>query len=792
MNRDRPVPLHAQLSQLIRAWVDSGEVRRGQRLPSEREMCRRFGMSRTTVRQAMTAAQQEGLVDCVAGKGRYISCTHLTVTPFHTRRKDGAGMTPQRIVKRDGRLVDFDRERIASAIFKAARAVGGQDRALAERLADQVVAIVAHQFTDRFPTVEDVQDIVEKVLIENGHARTAKAYILYRQQHQELRDFRALLVNAEKMVQDYLDQLDWRVSENSNMNYSLQGLNNHIISAVSARYWLEKIYPPRVREAHQDGAFHIHDLGILSPYCCGWDLADILLHGFAGVGQKVESAPPRHFRTALGQAVNFCYTLQGEAAGAQALANFDTYLAPFIRYDGLRYHEVKQALQEAIFNLNVPTRVGFQTPFVNLTMDVTVPTYLAGQPVIVGGRVEEVPYGEFQREMDMLNLAFCEVMLEGDACGRIFTFPIPTYNITPGFDWESPVAERIAAMTARYGIPYFANFINSDLQPEDVRSMCCRLRLDNRELRRRGGGLFGANPLTGSIGVVTINLPRIGYLAKTPHRFFARLKELMTLARDSLLIKRQVLERFTESGLYPYSRHYLRQVKECLGQHWANHFNTIGLVGMNEALLNFLGEDIGTPAGQQFALQVLDFMREVLVGFQQETGQMFNLEATPAEGASYRLARIDRLRYRDIVTASDQEPYYTNSTQLPAGYTDDVFEALTLQEQLQTRYTGGTVFHAFLGESVEDTKALKAFLQRVLGRFRIPYLTVTPTFSICPRHGYLKGEQPTCPWCQSATEVWSRVVGYYRPVQSWNPGKQEEFRTRRAFLAPQQTEAASP
>ncbi len=695
-------------------------------------------------------------------------------------------MTPQKIIKRSGCVVTFDPDRIANAIFKAARAVGGQDRTLAQRLADQVVAIVSRQFTDRFPTVEDVQDIVEKVLIENGHARTAKAYILYRRQHQELRDSRALLLNAERMVQDYLDRLDWRVSENSNMNYSLQGLNNHIISSISARYWLEKIYPPRVREAHKNGDFHIHDLGILAPYCCGWDLADILVHGFAGVGQKVESAPPRHFRTALGQVVNFCYTLQGEAAGAQALANFDTYLAPFIRYDGLGYREVKQALQEAIFNLNVPTRVGFQTPFVNLTMDVTVPSYLAEQPVIVGGLPQEVPYGEFQSEMDVLNSAFCEVMLEGDARGRIFTFPIPTYNITPDFNWESPVADRIAAMAARFGIPYFANFVNSDMRPEDARSMCCRLRLDNRELRRRGGGLFGANPLTGSIGVVTVNLPRLGYLAKTRQQFFARLWDLLELARDSLLIKRQVLERLTEAGLYPYSRHYLRQVKQCLGQYWANHFNTIGLVGMNEALLNFLGEDIGSSVGRQLAVEVLEFMREAIVCFQQETGQMFNLEATPAEGASFRLAKIDRSCHPGIITAGTQEVYYTNSTHLPAGYTDDVFEALNLQEELQTKYTGGTVFHVFLGESIDDPEAVKAFLETVLKRFRIPYFTITPTFSICPEHGYLKGEQPVCPRCGNQTEVWSRIVGYYRPVQNWNGGKQQEYRDRRAFSVPSQ------
>jgi ribonucleoside-triphosphate reductase len=690
-------------------------------------------------------------------------------------------MVPSKIIKRDGRVVDFDRGRIVNAIFKAARAVGGNDRALAERLADQVVDLVAARFGESTPTVEDVQDLVEKVLIENGHARTAKAYILYRRQHQELRDFRAALLDAEKMVDEYLDQADWRVTENSNMSYSLQGLNNHIIAAVSARYWLEKVYPPRVRDAHKSGDFHIHDLGMLAPYCCGWDLAEILRCGFAGVGQKVESAPPRHFRTALGQAVNFCYTLQGEAAGAQALANFDTLLAPFIRFDGLRYPEVKQALQEAVFNLNVPTRVGFQTPFVNITMDVTVPPYLADRPVLVGGEEHRVPYGDFQPEMDMLNLAFSEVMLEGDARGRIFTFPIPTYNITPDFKWESPVADGIVAMAARYGIPYFANFVSGDMRPEDVRSMCCRLRLDNRQLRSRGGGLFGANPLTGSIGVVTINLPRIGYLSRTPAQFLARLGELMELARDALLVKRRVLERLTEGNLYPYSRHYLRRVKECQGGYWANHFNTVGLVGMNEALLNFLGEGIASRAGQQFAVEVLDFMRENLLRFQSETGQLFNLEATPAEGASFRLARIDRARFPDIRTAGQEQPYYTNSTHLPVGCTDDLWEALTLQEPLQTRYTGGTVFHVYLGESEVDPSALKALLRRVLGRFRIPYLTVTPTFSICPDHGYLRGHQATCPRCGSATEVWSRVVGYYRPVQSWNPGKREEFRERKNF-----------
>ncbi|MDO9535189.1 MAG: ribonucleoside triphosphate reductase, partial [Bacillota bacterium] len=553
----------------------------------------------------------------------------------------------EKIIKRDGRVVAFDQERIINAIFKAAEAVGGADRRTAGKLSQQVVALLNEKYRDELPSVEEVQDLVEKVLIENGHAKTAKAYILYRKQHEELRDFQHLLLNSEKMFQEYLGGEDWRINENSNMNYSLQGLNNHIISAVTSKYWLEKVYPEEVRDAHRQGDFHIHDLSLLAPYCCGWDLVELLENGFSGVSQKVESAPPKHFRTALGQIVNFFYTLQGEAAGAQALANFDTYLAPFIRYDGMTYKEVKQAMQEFIFNLNVPTRVGFQTPFVNITMDVTVSPVLAKQPVIVGGKIKDETYGEFQEEIEMLNLAFCEVMMEGDAKGRIFTFPIPTYNITPQFQWDSPVVGRIMEMTARYGIPYFANFVNADLSPDDVRSMCCRLRLDNRELRKRGGGLFGANPLTGSVGVVTINIPRLGYLAKDEDDFFARLEKLMVKARDSLFIKRNVLEQMTDLGLYPYSRHYLRTVKERFDGYWYNHFNTIGLVGMNEGLLNFMGEGTCSEKGRDFAIRVLDYMRNLLLEYQQESGQLFNLEATPAEGTAYRLAKLDRELYPD-------------------------------------------------------------------------------------------------------------------------------------------------
>ncbi len=685
------------------------------------------------------------------------------------------------IRKRDGRIVPFDRERIAIAIYKAGRAVGNPDKELADRLAAQVVARLPQ---DEMPTVEVVQDVVEQVLIESGQAAMAKAYILYREQRRKVRDVKNTLLDAEQIIKEYVGRSDWRVNENSNMNYSLQGLNNHIISAVTSRYWLEEVYPKEIREAHVQGDFHIHDLGLLAPYCCGWNLEDLLLKGFGGVSEKVESTPARHFRTALGQVANFFYTLQGEAAGAQAFANFDTYLAPFIAHDGLDYNQTKQALQEFIFNLNVPTRVGFQTPFVNVTMDLTPSKALADSPVIIGGEYQDSCYGDYQEEMDMLNMAFCEVMMEGDAKGRTFSFPIPTYNITEDLDWDSPVFRRVLAMTAKYGIPYFANFLNSDLSPDDVRSMCCRLRLDARELRKRGGGLFGANPLTGSVGVVTINLPRIGYLSKTKEEFLQRLSSLMELAKESLLLKRHILERLMVKGLFPYSRFYLRDVYQRFGEYWANHCNTIGLVGMNEALLNFAGCDLASPQGQAFAEEVLNFMRSRLVDFQTETGQLFNLEATPAEGTSYRLAQLDKKAYPAIITAGDgKAPYYTNSTQLPVGYTDDLFEALDLQESLQTLYTGGTVFHAFLGEQVDDIDALKVLLQTVFANYRIPYFTITPTFSICFSHGYLRGEQETCPTCGNATEIWSRVVGFYRPIKNWNLGKQAEFQERRTFDA---------
>jgi len=686
-----------------------------------------------------------------------------------------------KVMKRDGTIVDFDRKKIENAIFKAAKAVGGSDYSIAEKLTDQVIELLEKKFGYSIPHVEDIQDIVEKVLIENGHAKTAKAYILYRKQHQDMREFKNLFLDIENTVDQYIGKMDWRVNENSNMSYSLQGLNNHISTAVISKYWLNKIYPKEVAEAHINGDFHLHDLGVLGVYCCGWDLRDLLLNGFTGVEGKVASKPAKHFRSALGQIVNFFYTLQGEAAGAQAFSNFDTYLAPFIYYDKLTYSDVKQALQEFVFNTNVPTRVGFQSPFTNITLDLVPPSTLKDEPVIIGGQIMDRTYKEFQREMDMFNMAFAEVMMEGDAKGRIFSFPIPTYNITKDFDWDSPVVNKIMEMTAKYGLPYFSNFINSDMKPEDARSMCCRLRLDNRELRKRGGGLFGANPLTGSIGVVTINLPRIGYLSKSEDEYFERLARLMDIAKTSLEIKREVLEDLTKKGLYPYSRFYLRDIYARYGEYWKNHFNTIGIVGMHESLLNFMGVGIDTKEGREFAIKVLDFMREKIRKYQEETGILYNLEATPAEGTSYRLARKDKQMFPDIITSGKDEPFYTNSTQLPVDYTDDIFTALDHQEELQIRYTGGTVLHGFVGEKIDDIEVCKEIVKKIAYNYRIPYYTITPTFSVCPDHGYVAGEHFSCPTCGKECEVYSRVVGYYRPVQCWNKGKQEEFKFRKEY-----------
>ncbi|AZR72819.1 ribonucleoside triphosphate reductase [Anoxybacter fermentans] len=669
--------------------------------------------------------------------------------------------TIQYIIKRDGRKVKFDQNKITTAIGKAFKAAGTYSAEEVQRLSDKVVSYLELFYKQGgYPQVEMIQDLVEKILMDEGYTRIARAYILYREQHAKIRKTKALLSNAIQMVNDYLNQADWRVSENSNMTYSLQGLHNHISSNISAHYWLHEIYPTEIRDAHLQGDFHIHDLSHLSVYCCGWDLKLLLQKGFGGVSSKIESAPPKHFRTALGQIVNFFYTLQGEAAGAQAFSNFDTYLAPYVYYDGLNYKEVKQAIQEFVFNMNVPTRVGFQTPFTNITFDLKPSGMIKNEPVIIAGQVMDKTYGEFQKEMDMINRAFAEVMLEGDAKGRVFSFPIPTYNITADFDWANPVLDPIWEMTAKYGIPYFSNFINSDMSPDDARSMCCRLRLDNRELRKRGGGLFGANPMTGSIGVVTINMPRLGYLTRGNRKaFFDRLEELMDLAKESLEIKRKVLEKFTEAGLYPYSRYFLKDVKARFGQYWKNHFNTIGLNGMNECLLNFMGKNIASHEGRRFAIEVLDFMRAKMLEYQEETDNLYNLEATPAEGTAYRFARLDKELYPNIICANEEAyrngaaPYYTNSTHLPVGYTDDIFDALDLQDELQTRYTGGTVFHGFLGERLPDGESCKLLVKRIAENYRLPYFTITPTFSICPVHGYLPGAHEFCPKCDAELEL---------------------------------------
>ena len=695
---------------------------------------------------------------------------------------------PQKITKRSGDVVDFDAQKISVALEKAFAALG-------QHKPDRV-ALVTHSVVDqlmllvdpaRVPTVEEVQDLVERELLEQREFAVARSYMLYREQHAIMRRM-ALESGPLALVERYLGNSDWKVKENSNMAFSLQGLNNYIASDISKQYWLEYIYPKEVRSAHEEGDFHLHDLNTLSVYCVGWDLMDLLQRGFGGVSGKVSSAPARHFRSALGQIVNFFYTLQGEAAGAQAFSSIDTFLAPFIRYDHLTYEEVKQALQEFVFNLNVPTRVGFQTPFTNVTLDVIVPSSLRGVPVIRGGAMQKETYGDFQEEVNMFNRAFVEILREGDASGRVFTFPIPTYNITSDFDWDNPALEPLWEAAAKYGIPYFSNFVNSDMNPEDARSMCCRLRIDNRDLVKRGGGLFGAHPLTGSGGVVTINMPRIGLLSKTPEEFLTRLERLMEVAKTSLEIKRKMLERLTGEGLYPYTKHYLSAMREQNGTYWGNHFSTIGLVGMNEAMVNFLGSSIAQDEGRAFAARVLDFMREKLSDFQEETGNLYNLEATPAESTTYRLALLDQKKFPHARFANGygQEPahpFYTNSTHLPVNYTDDVFEILDLQDELQTKYTGGTVIHFFIGEKVSDPRSVREMVRIICSKYRLPYFTITPTFSVCAEHGYLRGEQYACPTCQAPCEVYSRIVGYLRPVQQWNQGKLAEFGIRETVPA---------
>lgn len=695
-------------------------------------------------------------------------------------------LTFKKIVKRNGVIVDFQIEKIEHAIFKAMRSIGAPNRARAKELSIEVLTRLIKENQNDLPTVEQVQDCVEKVLFEQESFELVKSYLLYRKQREQSRNAKEHFGNID-VIDNYLGMQDWRVKESANSAYSLQGLNQHISTLITSQYWLTKLYPANISEAHKLGYFHIHDLGFLSVYCVGWDLKDLLLSGFKGVLGKSESKPARHLRTAVGQIVNFFYTMQGEAAGAQAFSNFDTLLAPFVRKDGLTYKQVKQVMQEFLFNINIPTRVGFQTPFTNITMDLVVPEFMKNEPIVWGGEILDEVYGDYQPEMDMLNKAFAEVMLKGDANGTLFSFPIPTYNITPEFDWENPEYEVIWKMTAKYGIPYFSNFVNSDMKPDDVRSMCCRLRLDKRELNKRGGGLFASNPLTGSVGVVTINLAKLGYEATSEENLFQRLKNLMVLAKDSLEIKRKTIENYTEKGLYPYSKFYLRYIYQRFNCYWKNHFSTIGINGMNECCLNFLGHDIAHKDSREFALKIMDFMRTVLEDFQEETGNIYNLEATPAESAAYRFAKIDTEQYPDIITANPEAfregaaPYYTNSTHLPVNYSDDIFEVLTLQDELQTKYTGGTVLHLFTGEKNMSGLAAKNLIRKITNNFRLPYITISPTFSICPSHGYVVGEYFACPKCDADCEVYSRIVGYMRPVNQWNNGKQQEFKDRKLF-----------
>jgi len=648
----------------------------------------------------------------------------------------------QHILKRDGRVVAFDRDKIVQAIAAAGQSTGELDLAGAQALTDAVIAALAD---NPCPGVETIQNRVEEALVQAGHWRTARAYIVYREQHARLRSLRHTLVDVESAMEEYLEQRDWRVNANANQGYSLGGLILNVAGKVTANYWLSNVFAPEAGQAHREGDIHIHDLDMLSGYCAGWSLRQLLTEGFNGIPGKVEATPPRHMSAAIGQIVNFLGTLQNEWAGAQAFSSFDTYMAPFIRRDAMTYADVKQAMQELIYNLNVPSRWGTQTPFTNLTFDWTCPADLREQIPYVGGEEMPFAYGDLQAEMDMINRAYIEVMMAGDAKGRVFTFPIPTYNITPDFDWDHPNTERLFEMTARYGLPYFQNFLNSDLEPHMVRSMCCRLQLDLRELLKRGNGLFGSAEQTGSVGVVTVNCARLGYTCRGDEaRLMARLDHLLELGRDVLETKRKVVQRYIDQGLYPYTRRYLGTLR--------NHFSTLGVNGINEMIRNFTddAEDLTTAAGHAMALRLLDRVRERMTEFQEQTGHLYNLEATPAEGTTYRFAREDRKRYPAILQAgSESQPYYTNSSQLPVGHTDDPFHALELQEALQSKYTGGTVLHLYMNEAVSSAGACKQLVRRALSNFRLPYITITPTFSICPNHGYLTGHHEFCPKCDA-------------------------------------------
>ena len=650
------------------------------------------------------------------------------------------------VVKRSGEIAKYDRKKIESAIGKAIQAVEKhfdpeRASALTDLVEERIRVKMAGNRAHSIPAIEEIQDIVESVLIENKEVEVAKAYIIYRARHEAMRGAKSPMLDINSTMDGYLAKSDWRVNENANVNFSLGGLILHNSGAITANYWLSNIYPQEISEAHRRATFHIHDLSMLSGYCAGWSLRQLIQEGLGGGPDKNSSKPASHLSTLVNQMVNFLGVLQNEWAGAQAFSSFDTYLAPFVKKDSLSEKQVHQCIQSFIFGINVPSRWGSQAPFTNITLDWTCPEDLKNKKAIVGGKEQDFTYGECQKEMDMINRHFLEIMNEGDADGRGFGYPIPTYNITKDFDWQSENARMLFEMTGQYGTPYFQNFINSDLNPEDVRSMCCRLRLDKRELRKRGGGLFGSDEFTGSLGVVTINLPQIAYLSKTKEEFFSRLDHLMNLAKQSLCIKRKVIQKLYDGGLFPYTRRYLKTLD--------NHFNTIGLCGMNECCLNFLKKNIAAPEGKKFAEEILDHMRARLQNFQEETGELFNLEATPAESTSYRLAKHDKEQYPDIITSGSKEPFYTNSTQLPIDFTSDIFEALDHQESLQTKYTGGTVFHTFVGEQIKDWKSAAALVKTIFTNYKIPYLTISPVYSVCPVHGYLSGTHFECPKCKA-------------------------------------------
>ncbi|MBW2978477.1 ribonucleoside triphosphate reductase [Candidatus Woesearchaeota archaeon] len=682
-----------------------------------------------------------------------------------------------KIRKRDNKIVDFDKEKITTVIFKAAEAVGGKDRTEAERLSGLVVEKLNKDFKGKVPGVENVQDIVEKVLIDEGHAKTAKTYILYRDQHNKLRESKNTFVNVKNTIKNYIDRLDWQVKENSNEAFSFSGLLLYTAGEVMKNYNLTEMYTSEIADAHKKGYFHIHDLshGVIG-YCAGWSLKNLILLGFGGVPNKVDCKPAKHMGTLVHQMVNYIGCLQMEFAGAQAFSSVDTLLAPYIKTDKMEYKQIKQCMQQLVFSLNIPSRWGSQYPFSNLTFDWTVPEDMKDQAAIVGGKEQDFTYGDCQKEMDIINKAFIEVMIDGDANGRVFSFPIPTYNLTKDFDWDSENSKLLFELTAKYGMPYFQNYVGSNLDPSSIRAMCCRLNLDQDELMNRPGSMWGPGDSTGSIGVMTINMNRLGYEAKDKKELFDKLEYYITLSKNALEIKRKVIERNLKNGLMPFTKRYLGTFN--------NHFSTIGLCGMHECCMNFLGKGIQTKEGKEFTIEVMKVMREQIKKIQQETGNLYNLEATPAESTAYRFAKLDKEMYPDIYCSGEKEPYLTNSTALPVDYTDDAIEALEHQNDIQPLYTGGTMFHTFLGERLVDGESCKRLVKKIAYNTRLPYFSITPTFSICKKHGYIRGEKFKCPTCGEDTEVYSRIVGYYRPVQNWNAGKVEEFKDRLEYSEP--------